>query len=76
MHGGSRRDESVEREEADERGFQRFKKVTWRRLQKPGFGVFGIVRVCFLYTSHEKVLQRASESIFGVSESIFYTLHM
>ena len=49
---------------------------TWRRLQKPGFGVFGIVRVCFLYTSHEKVLQRASESIFGVSESIFYTLHM
>ena len=55
-------------EEEAERGSQRFKKVesTWRRLQKPGFGVFGVVRVFFLYTSHVKVLQGASESIFGV----------
>ena len=46
MHGG-RRDMRVE-EEA-ERGSQRFKKVesTWRRLQKPGFGVFGVVSVFF-----------------------------
>jgi hypothetical protein len=73
MHGG-RRDE---REEAERGSSQRFKKVesTWRRLQKPGFGVFEVVSNFFIHFTWESSSKGIGIYLW-VSEYILYTSHV